>query len=69
MTKHLNGTAKWLIGIILVLASGVGGWAILKIDGHEDLIGHPVIIERVSALQADVAEIKVGVQTLVERKP
>lgn len=47
-----------IAGVVIGVMSAAIGYTVSREAAHEALIGHPPIIERVAAVQADVSEIK-----------
>jgi hypothetical protein len=80
MAKIGNGSARItntiLGGLLVALVVAVGGFAFSRaqtvsdgLHGHEQIDGHPAIVERVDGMKEDVAEIKVDVKELLRRSP
>jgi len=56
-----------LMGLVVAGVIGIIGWTVGEQSEHRNLAGHPVVIERVNSLQADVAIIKSDVKLLLRR--
>ncbi len=66
-----NGGTRIALGVLSAIVAGgvlgLTGWVASSQADHEKLSGHPAIIERHDALQADVTEIKSDVKELLRR--
>lgn len=77
MAKAMNGrtTINWILGSLLIavlLAAGGISFSRAekvgeKLERHDGLAGHPVIVSRVDNLQITVNEIRSDVKTLLRR--
>lgn len=59
------GTSLARVAIVVTVAIFLAG----AVKAHVDRAGHPVIVERVDGLVADVTEIKTDVKTILLRLP
>ncbi len=71
-----NGWVKLIVGIAATLAIAWGGYAVSKLDALEDKVdvhankpGHPVMVERIKALESKVDAIGSDVKELLRRTP
>jgi len=69
-----NGWVKLTVGIGATLAIAWGGYAVSQLDGlrkrmdnHCELAGHPVMVERINALEKKVDLIGTDVKELLRR--
>lgn len=68
-TSEHNGLTKILIYLVGVMVAGIASIAIAQGILHVKQDGHPVLVERVGALQSTVNEIRTDVKTLLGRSP
>ena len=72
-----QATVRILVGLVLALLMGVGGWVVHRgedtrcvLDHHlVDPNPHPAIQESIAAIKEDVREIRADIKLLLRRTP